>query len=384
MDITYLDYAATTPLDERVLETMGKVFGEVFGNPSSVHQFGQQAEAELERARRSMAEDLGCSPAEIIFTSCGTESDNLAVRGGALAAREERGADQVLIPPLEHHAVLHTAEQLDDLFGFELIHLPVDEHGITHPEQVRKHLSNRTALVSVIYANNEIGSYNPIPEIALVCREAGVAFHTDAVQAGAHRPLDVNALGVDLLSLGAHKFYGPKGVGALYVREGTPLVPIQTGGSQEFGLRAATENVPLISGMAAAYRLVQEQHQDRRIRAEALRDRITAAVFEQVPDARLTGHPDRRLPNHASFAFKDVDSNLLVSMLDARGYAVSSGSACKTGNPEPSRILQALGFGPEWTRGSLRITVGVGTTEDQVDGFCSLLPDLIEEARELS
>lgn len=384
MNIIYLDYAATTPPDNRVLEIMGKVSREIFGNPSSVHQYGQQAEAELERARRSMAEDLGCSPREVIFTSCGTESDNLALRGAALAAREERGADQLLIAPLEHHAVLHTAEQLEELFGFEVVYLPVDQYGVTHPDQVRKLLSSRTALVSVMYANNEIGSYNPIQEIGLVCQEAGVPLHTDAVQAGAHRPMDVDTLGVDLLSLGAHKFYGPKGVGALYVRADTPLIPVQTGGAQEFGLRAATENVPLISGMAAAYRAVQDHHRERRIQAEQLRDRLIEAVLDQIPEARLTGHPRRRLPNHASFAFKDVDSNLLVSMLDARGYAVSSGSACKTGNPEPSRVLESLGLGPEWTRGSLRVTVGVETRLDEIDPFCSLLPELIREVRELS
>jgi len=384
MNIIYLDYAATTPPDKRVLEIMGKVSREIFGNPSSVHQYGQQAEAELERARRSMAEDLGCSPREVIFTSCGTESDNLALRGGALAAREERGADQLLIAPLEHHAVLHTAEQLEELFGFEIVYLPVDQYGVTHPDQVQKLLSSRTALVSVMYANNEIGSYNPIPEIGLVCQEAGVPLHTDAVQAGAHHPIDVDTLGVDLLSLGAHKFYGPKGVGALYVRADTPLIPVQTGGAQEFGLRAATENVPLISGMAAAYRAVQVHHRERIVRAEELRDRLIEAVLDQIPGTRLTGHPRRRLPNHASFAFKNMDSNLLVSMLDARGYAVSSGSACKTGNPEPSRILEVLGLGPEWTRGSLRVTVGSETRMDEIDPFCSLLPELIREVRELS
>lgn len=384
MNVIYLDYAATTPLDSRVLDIMVPLYREKFGNPSSVHLYGQRAESELARARRSMAEDLNCAPEEVIFTSCGTESDNLALRGAALAARQDRGADQVLIPSVEHHAVLHTAEQLESLHGFEVIHLPVDEYGQTHPEDVANQLSPRTALVSVMYANNEIGSYNPIPEIGSICREAGVPFHTDAVQAGAHRPLDVRALGVDLLSLGAHKFYGPKGIGALYVRTGTRLVPVQTGGSQEFGLRAATENIALISGMAAAFRLVQEEGHHRRTHTRKLRDSLIKAVLEMIPDVRLTGHPDHRLPNHASFAFRDVDANLLVSMLDARGFAVSSGSACKTGRPEPSRILSALGFSSAWTRGSLRVTVGVDTTLPEIERFSNLLPGLIAEVRELS
>ncbi len=379
----YLDHAASTPVDPRVLEAMLPFFEQNFGNPSSIHRFGQKAEAAVESAREQMAAALNCQPREIIFTACGSESDNLALRGAALAARRERGTHHILISPVEHHAVSRTAEQLADVFGFELEYLPVDAHGRVSPEDVAVRLRPETAVVSVIHANNEIGTLNPIAEIGALCRARGIPFHTDAVQSGAHLPLDVDALKVDFLSLGAHKFYGPKGVGVLYARQGVPLLPVQTGGAQELGRRAGTQNVPYIVGMAAAFALVQQEHSDRAEHERALRDRIIGRVLEDIPEARLTGHPTERLPNHASFVFQGVDGNQLLMLLDVAGFACSSGSACKTGNPEPSEVLTALDLPREWALGSLRVTVGKDTNPEDVERFLDALPGLIAKARSL-
>jgi cysteine desulfurase len=380
----YLDFAATTPVDERVLQVMLPFFSEIFGNPSSVHTFGQQAEAALEDARETMANVLGCSPKEVVFTSCGSESDNLALRGVALAAREKQKANHILISPVEHHAVSQTAAQLASLHGFEVEHLPVDETGRVSAQHVARHLRPDTALVSVIYANNEIGTINPIAEIGRVCKEMGVIFHSDAVQAATYSTVNVNELNVDLLSLGAHKFYGPKGVGALYIREGTSLVAIQTGGGQEASRRAGTSNIPYITGMAEALRLAQAERQEHSEKALPMRDHLIGEILERIPESRLTGHPFERLPNHASFAFHGVDGNALLMMLDTAGFACSSGSACKTGDPEPSEVLTALGLSPEWALGSLRVTLGRSTTSEEIDAFLATLPMLVERLRILS
>ena len=378
---TYLDYAATTPVDERVINAMLPYFSKRFGNPSSVHAYGQEAEAALESARETMAGLLSCQPDEIIFTSCGSESDNLALRGVAFANRQARGANHILISPVEHHAVLQTARQLADLHGFELELLPVDEYGRVNPEEVADRLRPETAVVSVMYANNEIGTVNPISEIGTVCRERGVYFHTDAVQGAAHLMVDVQALNVDLMSIGAHKFYGPKGVGALYIRKGTSLMPSQTGGSQEYGLRAGTHNIPYIMGMAEAFRIAQTEREEHAERLLGLRDHIIGQVLEEIPDSRLTGHPSQRLPNHASFVFEGSDGNALLMLLDVEGFACSSGSACKTGDPEPSEVLTAVGLPREWALGSLRVTLGRPTTADQVEAFLEVLPELVERTR---
>jgi cysteine desulfurase len=380
----YLDYAATTPLDGRVLHSMQPFFEQTFGNPSSIHRYGQQAEAAIEQARETMANNLGCQPSEVIFTSCGTESDNLALRGVALAARQQRSANHILITPVEHHAVSRTAQQLADLHGFEVEFLPVDEYGLVSPVEVAARLRPTTAIVSVIYANNEIGTINPIAEIGQICREQGIAFHTDAVQAAAYLPVRVEDLCVDLLSIGAHKFYGPKGVGALYLRAGTPILAVQTGGGQESGLRAGTSNTPYIAGLATAFRLANEERQARSDHVRPLRDHLVDQVLGELSGVRLTGHPERRLPNHASFVFEWVDGNALLTMLDLAGFACSSGSACKTGDPEPSDVLLALGLPREWALGSLRVTLGSGTTEEHIEKFTVVLPELVERARKLT
>jgi len=383
MDKIYLDYAATTPLDKRVLDVMLPYFSDAFGNPSSVHRYGQQAEAAIDTARETVATVLNCQPREVVFTSCGSESDNLALRGAAMAMRHKNGAKWIITSKTEHHAVSKTAEQLEKYYDFQVEWMDVDEHGTVTPEAVEKAICSETAIVSVMTANNEIGTLNPIKEIARVCHKHGVLFHTDAVQAAAYLPLDVHELDVDLLSLGGHKFYGPKGVGALYVRQGTNLIPGQTGGGQEFGLRAGTQNVPYIVGFAEALRLAAEEREMRTLKVRPLRDRLIGSILEEIPDTQLSGHPTERLPQHASFVFKDVDGNLLLTLLDNAGFACSSGSACKTGNPEPSEVITELGFSRDWSLGSLRITLGHDTTPAQVEAFLSALPTLVQKARAL-
>ncbi len=379
----YLDYSATTPVDSRVLDAMIPYFSASFGNPSSVHRFGQQAEAAVDSARETVARVLNCRPDEIIFTSCGSESDNLAIRGAAYAMREKTGAKWILASRAEHPAITKTLLHLEKYEGFLIEWLDVNEQGMVTPEVVSKAICGDTAIVSVMYANNEIGTINPVRDIAEICRANHILFHTDAVQAAAYLPVDVNELGVDMMSLGAHKFYGPKGVGALYVRKGTPLVSHLTGGGQEFSLRAGTQNVPYIVGFAEALRLTHEEREQRVEHVRPLRDKMIGTVLESIPDSRLTGDMESRLPQHASFAFKGVDGNLLLTLLDAAGFACSSGSACKTGNPEPSEVMNAIGLAREWGLGSLRVTLGNGTTPENVDSFLNVLPGLVEKARSL-
>ncbi len=382
-DTIYLDHAATTPVDERVLSAMLPFFSGQFGNPSSIHAFGRQAEQALEQARRDVAAVLNCEPREVIFTGCGSEADNLALRGGALAAREQRQARHLITTPIEHAAVLGTLRHLRDHYGFELTVLPVDEHGRVTPDVVAQAIRPDTALVSVMYASNEIGTVEPVAEIARVCRERGVLFHTDAVQAASQLDVDVRRLGVDFLALGAHKFYGPKGVGVLYARSGAPLLPVQTGGGHEHGLRAGTPNVPYIVGLAEALTITARERAQHNARFCALRDRLIQGVISGIPDSLLTGHATERLPNHASFAFRGVDGNALLMHLDLAGIAASSGSACKTGDPEPSEVLLALGLQPEWALGSLRLTVGRATTDAHIERLLAVLPGQVERLRAL-
>ncbi len=382
-DVIYFDFAATTPLDERVLQIMQPYWNEAFGNPSSIHAYGQTAEATLDDARQLSAAFLNARPAEILFTSGGTESDNLALRGVALARRAQTGADTLLISPVEHPAVTQTARQLVDVFGFKLKFLPTDCYGQVEAQSVEAELCDGTALVSVIYANNEIGSINPIAEIGAICRQRNIPFHSDAVQAAAHLPMNVAADAVDLLSIGAHKLYGPKGVGALYVRAGTPLLNLQTGGGQENGRRAGTENIAYIAGMAEALRLTREEAPGRRQQMICLRDEIIQQVLSIIPGAVLTGHPSNRLPNHASFALDHVNGNLLLMLLDQAGFACSSGSACKVGNPKPSEVLAVLGLPASYAYGSLRITLGKTSTQEEVEKLLTTLPGLVARARKL-
>ena len=377
----YLDHAATTPVDPRVLAAMLPYFSDDYGNPSSAHTFGRRAEKAVEQARRDVAACLNCAPDEIIFTGCGSEADNLALRGGALAAREQHGASHLIVSAIEHDAVLTTARQLRDHFGFALTELKPDSQGRVSAEAVAGALRPDTALVSVMYANNEIGTIEPIAEIGRVCHERGVLFHTDAVQAASQLEVDVQKLGVDYLALGAHKFYGPKGVGALYLRTGSPILPMLTGGGHERGLRAGTSNVPYIVGLAEALKITAAEREHHNARFQSLRDRLMESVLRLIPDSQLSGHRTQRLPNHASFVFRGVDGNELLMRLDLLGVAASSGSACKTGDPKPSSVLLALGLLPEWALGSLRLTVGRPTTDAHIDRLLEVLPEAVARAK---
>jgi cysteine desulfurase len=380
----YFDYAATTPVDAHVLDAMLPYFDRHFGNPSSIHLYGQMAEAAVEDARTSMAGIFNCLPEEIIFTSCGTESNNLALRGAAFAAREEKNANHLLISPVEHGGVVNTAKQLAKMFDFDVEFLLVNEFGQVSPDKVAERIRSNTAIVSVIYGNNEIGTLNPVAEIGKICREKGVLFHTDAVQAAAHLKIDTQDINADLISVGAHKVYGPKGVGGLYVRKGVHLRPVQTGGSQESNLRAGTSNVPLIVGQARAFGLLNEERDERQEKMISMRDHLIGEILESIPDVRLTGHPSERLPNHASFVFQGIDGNELLIQLDIEGFACSSGSACKTGNPEPSEVLTAIGLEKEWAMGSLRVTLGKQTTNEELSKFTDTLPRVVSGLRNIA
>jgi cysteine desulfurase len=377
-----MDHAATTAVDPRVVEAMLPYFTTKYGNPSSVHSWGVEARQAIEGARQTVADILHADPQEIVFTSCGTESDNLAIRGVAFASRA-RG-NHIITSPIEHHAVGHTCEQLERQFGFEITYLPVDKYGLVDPDDVGRAITDKTVLISIMYANNEVGTIEPVAEIGRIARARNVPFHTDAVQAGGTLDLDVDTLNVDLLSLSAHKFYGPKGVGVLYHRRTTPLLPMQTGGGHERGRRAGTENTPYIVGLATALKLAQEQREENNGRVSALRDRVIRGVLEAIPDAYLTGHPTDRLPNSASFAFDGVEGESILLRLDLMGVASSSGSACTSGEAEPSHVLLALGLASELCHGSLRLTLGNENTEADVDYVLRILPDIVTDLRALS
>ncbi|MCC6613024.1 MAG: cysteine desulfurase [Anaerolineae bacterium] len=379
----YLDHAATTPTDPRVVDAMLPYFGDIYGNSHSAHSFGQRAEVAVEDARETMARVLHCKPSEIIFTSGGSESDNLALRGAGWTRKRMDGRDHLITSPVEHSAIIRTVEQMAEMMGFSETILPVAADGMIDPEEFAGAITSHTALASLMYANNEVGTINPIPPLAALAHEHGVLFHTDAVQAGGQVSLDVDALGVDMLSLSAHKFYGPKGVGALFVREGIDLVPSQSGGSHEEGRRAGTLNTPGIVGMAKALELAYDEHEARLEHYRMMRDMLIDGVLERVPGAQLTGHRTQRLPSHASFVFEGVESNMLLVHLDLKGIAASSGSACKTGNPEPSGVLLAMGYAPLLALGSLRMTVGMQTTEDDIEYTINALVESVEKVRAL-
>ncbi len=377
----YMDHSATTPVDPRVVEAMAPYWTDAFGNSSSAHRWGVEAAVALEQARQTVAGLLGCRPAEIAFTGSGTEADNLAIRGVAWAARRAGRGNHIVTSPVEHHAVGLTVEQLHDLFGFEVTTVPVDGYGRVDPDDVRHAIRPDTALVSIMTANNEVGTVQPIPEIGAICREMGVPFHTDAVQAAGRLELNVDRLGVDLLALSAHKFYGPKGVGLLYIRRGLDLVPALTGGGHERGRRPGTVNVAGAVGLAEALRLAEETREEETRRLQSLRDRLIEGLLGSVPEARLTGHPTERLSHHASFAFRDVDGTSLVVALDLEGIAASSGAACLEGEPEPSFVLKAMGLPPEWGIGSVRFSLGRGNTEADVEAVLEVLPRIVAQLR---
>ena len=377
----YLDHSATTPTDPRVLEVMLPYFSDVYGNGSSAHRFGRNAERAIERARESIARILNCQPEEIVFTSGGTECDNLALRGAAWA-RQQTGR-HLVTTPIEHSAILRTSAELADVMGFERTLLPVDSSGTVDAEDLASAIRPDTAVASVMYVNNEVGTIEPIPQLAAQARARGVVFHTDAVQAAGQLSLDVQALGVDLMSISAHKFYGPKGVGALYVRYGVQLVASQSGGSHENYRRGGTYNTPGIVGMAKALELAYEEYDQRIAHYRAMRDQLIDGVLSRVAGAQLTGHPERRLASHASFVIEGIDANMLVIHLDLKGVAASSASACKTGNPEPSGVLLAMGYPHDLALGSLRMSVGQQTTPDDVEYAVETLAQTVEKLHRL-
>jgi cysteine desulfurase len=382
-DAIYLDYAATTPLDPRVLEAMMPYLTEKFGNPNSIHAFGREARKAVDEAREKIAALLNCRPSELVFTSGGTESDNLALRGVAAAYRQK--GNHIVTTAIEHHAVLHTCRALQDE-GFEVTYLPVDEHGLVAPEQVAEAITDRTILVSIMHANNEIGTMEPLADIVRAVKEKrpDVLVHTDAVQTVGHIPVDVEALGVDLLSFAAHKFYGPKGVGGLFVRRGVKLVPQLTGGGQERNRRSGTENVAGIVGMAKALEIAVAEMPTEIPRLQTLRDELINGVLAQIPDSRLNGHPTQRLPHNANFSFFGVEGEALLLQLDLHGIAASSGSACTSGSLEPSHVLLALGLSREWALGSLRLTLGRFTTRQHLERVLAVLPSIVEKLRALT
>jgi cysteine desulfurase len=377
----YLDHAATTPLREEVLASMLPYLTEHFGNASSLHGVGRQARQGLDEARESVAAILGAKPREIVFTSGGSESDNLAIKGVAWAA-SARGR-HIVTSSVEHKAVLHTCAILERS-GFEVTCLPVDRYGRVNPAEVEAAIAEHTTLVSIMYANNEVGTIQPIAEIGAVCRRRGVLFHTDAVQAGGFLPLDVDRLGVDLLSLSAHKIYGPKGVGALFVRQGTALLPQMQGGSQERQRRAGTENVAGIVGFARALELAQADLAARdaeNARLAGLRDALFAAVRD-VPDVEPSGHPTERLPHNASLLVAGVEGGDLVAALDLEGVEASTGSACTTGSAEPSHVLLSMGFPAERAHGALRLTAGRATTPVDIEQAVAVIGRVVSRMRD--
>jgi len=373
----YMDHAATTPVDPRVLEAMRPYFVERFGNAGSVHQFGQEARGAVDEARAAVAALIGAQPRDIVFTSGATEADNAAILGTALADRAPGG--HVITAVSEHHAVLEPCRWLAAR-GVQVTVLPVDGHGVVDPDAVRRAIRPETVLVSIMHSNNEIGTIGPVAEVAAIAREHGVLMHTDATQSAGIVPTDVKMLGADLLSLSAHKRYGPKGVGALYVRAGVSLGPYLHGGSQERGRRGGTENVPAIAGFGAAARIARAEMDEEAARLSALRDHL-AGGLAAMPGARINGHPTHRLPGIVNVSFADTDSESLLLALDLEGIAASSGSACTSGSLEPSHVIAALGLPETYAAGTLRFSLGRWTTADDVEAVLAALPRILAQIR---
>ncbi|MED5569014.1 MAG: cysteine desulfurase family protein [Chloroflexota bacterium] len=385
-EIVYLDHAGTTPTAPQVLEAMIPYFTGLYGNPSSMHTIGQEARYALDGARERVAKVLHCRAGEVVFTGSGTESDNAAIIGVATAL-EETGK-HIITSTVEHHAVLHTCQYLENI-GFDVTYLPVDPHGMVHPEQVYNAITDRTTLVSVMYANNEIGTINPIAEISGAVRrraselERTIVMHTDGVQAAGFLDLNLRNLGVDMMSLSGHKFYGPKGTGVLFVRRGTPLLPLIQGGGQERERRSGTENIPGIIGFATALEAADAGREEASVHCTALRDRIIQHISVNIPGCHLNGHETQRLPNNINFSFEGVEGEAILRGLDAAGIAASSGSACSSGSLEPSHVLLALAQSADLARGSLRVTLGRENTDQEVDYFLRVLDGLVAQLRKL-
>ena len=377
----YMDYAATTYVKPEVLAEMTPYFTEYFGNPSRVHSYARETKKAMDHAREQIAEAIGAMPSEIFFTSGATESDNWAIKGMAYA--HQKKGKHIVTTKIEHHAVLHACETLEKE-GFRVTYLDVDEYGLVTPEQVKQVICDDTILVSVMFANNEIGTIEPIREIGAVCREKGVVFHTDAVQAFGAIPIQVDEMNIDMLSITGHKLYGPKGTGALYIRKGIILKNLIDGGAQERGKRAGTENIAGIVGLGKAAQLAQAQMKENAQRLTALRDRLIQGLLQQIPETRLNGHPTKRLPNNVNVCFRYIEGESLLLLLDRAGIAGSSGSACTSGSLDPSHVLLAIGLPHEIAHGSLRLTLGASTTEEDVDYAIECLKNIVSRLREMS
>ena len=376
----YMDNAATTSLAPEVLEQMMPYLTNIYGNPSSVHSFGREAKAGVDKARQQLAKALNAELDEIIFTGCGTESDNTVLLG--VAERYKSKGNHIITTNIEHHAILHTCEYLEK-HGCEVTYLPVDENGMVTAEQVKNAIRDNTVLVSVMFANNEVGTIMPIAEIGKVCKEKGVFFHTDAVQAVGHVPIDVKAMNIDMLSLSAHKFHGPKGVGALYVRRGFPLVNIIEGGAQERGKRAGTENIPGICGMAAALKEACDHMDENMPRVAAMRDRLIEGL-SKIPHSALNGDRVNRLPGNVSFCFEGIEGESLLLLLDMKGVCASSGSACTSGSLDPSHVLLAIGRVHDVAHGSLRLSLSEYNTDEEIDHILKVVPEVVQYLRNMS
>jgi len=381
MERIYLDYAATTPCDPQVIAAMQPYFFDRFGNPLSIHSFGQEAKKAIEDAREITATFLGAKPEEIVFTCGGTESNNFAIKGAAYALSKK--GNHIITSEIEHHAVSEPAKFLEK-FGFKITFVKVDKYGLVDPADIKKAITDKTILISVMHANNEIGIIQPISEIGKIAKEKGIYFHTDAVQTVGHIPVNVDELNVDLLSLSAHKFYGPKGVGALYIRRGTKLERFLHGGGQERNRRGSTHNTPGIVGLGKALQLCQQKMQEEAQFQIRLRDRLIKELPEKIPDTYLNGHPKKRLPNNINFSVKYIEGESILLNLDMLGIAASTGSACTSESLEPSHVLLAIGLSHEIAHGSLRFSLGRWTKEKDIDYLLGHLPTIVQNLRAMS
>ena len=377
----YLDYAATTPVDPRVIKEMQPYLSEKFGNTMSWHSFGQEAEAALQKSRQIISDSIGADSSEVIFTGSATESNNLALKGVALANKNK--GRHIIISSIEHPCVMESAKFLEKQ-GFEITRLPVNGYGLIDPKEVARAIRKDTILVSIIHASNEIGTLQAVAEIGQICRSKGVYFHTDAVQSFGKMPIDVNKMKVDLLSASSHKIYGPKGAALLYVRKGTVIEPLLHGGGQEFGLRSSTVNVAGIVGFAKACQLTQKEMKRESVRIIKLRDRLIKGVLENITGSYLNGHPTKRLVNNANFRFDGVEGEAIMVQLDLAGIAVSTGSACSSSNLEPSHVLLAIGLKHQQAHSSLRVSLGRWTKNEEVDYLFKVLPNIINNLRRIS
>lgn len=381
MERIYFDHGATTKTDETVAKAVMEAMLENFGNPSSIHSFGRNARKAVEEAREKVAALIKAQPGEIYFTSGGTEADNLAIKGVAMA--NPKKGNHIITSAVEHHAVLHTCEYLEKQ-GFTVTYLPVDKFGMVDPETLRHAINDKTVLVSIMMANNEVGTIQPIKELAAIAKEFGAYFHTDAVQAVGNIEVDVKADGIDLLSLSGHKFHGPKGVGALYIRKGVKIKPIQHGGGHERKLRAGTENVPGIVGLGVAAEIAQKNLPEKIERLTKFRTKIISNVLQNIDHVYLNGHKEKRLPGNINLSFEFIEGESLLLNLDLKGIAASSGSACTSGSLDPSHVLLAMGLTHEIAHGSLRLTLGRDNTEQEVDYFLEVIPNIIARLRSMS